>query len=262
MAGLNDPWEYKDFWHQYDGQYDNEEEIQFWDDQAAEYFAIYGMKVKYYPIEVDLDEADIIFGEQTTRSYGTVKHITGILEGLQMEENLFYNTFGQLNQVEFNMFVHRPTFFQVIGRKPQPGDQFTFVDDITTMVFEVNHLNESTIGTEGNFFGHRSSYILTAREREISQSVAGGGENYGPTDLQGNLLPDAPEDALVGDGSGRIREKYAVPGMQNIEGSIRGDNDAIQEIADGVDEDGEDTMPGGQGIISRSGEDKPDWGDW
>lgn len=261
MAGLQDPLAYKDFWHQFNGYFENEDEIEFWDDQIAEWFAIYGVPLKYFPVVVDANK-DRVFGEDTTKTYTTVKHLTGWVEGGAYDENLIYNPFGQINQVDFVMYVHRNTFVKVIGRKPLTGDQFTFFQDVTTMTFEVNHLDETTLGQEGNFFGHRGCYVLTCKEREISQALIGEGETHGVTDPQGNLLPNIPEDALVGDGSGRIREKYKVPGVQNIEGTIRGDNDYVQNVADGVDEDGEDFLPKGKGIVCRSGEEKADWGDW
>jgi hypothetical protein len=261
MASLDNPWEYKDFWHQFNGRQENNEEIEFWDDQVSEYFGVYGIPLKYFPTDANKN-SDRVFGEDTTQRRERVVHLTGLIEGGMVEENLLFNTFGQLNQVQFVMYVHIPTFVEHVGRKPLPSDQFTFVNDVTTMVFEVNHIDETTLGHEGNFFGYRSCYILNCRERELTQPIVGDGERFGVTDLQGNLLPDIPEDALVDDGSGRVREKYSVPGMRNPDGTLRGDNDYIQNVADGVDEEGNDVLPEGKGIVSRSGDDKPDWGDW
>lgn len=261
MSGLDNPWEYKGFWHQFDGQFKNGDEIEFWDNQIAEWFGIYGVPMRYFPVVANKD-ADRIFGEDQNMSRTTVHLLTGVIEGGQMDENLLFNAFGQLNQVEFVLFVHKNTFIKQVGRKPFPNDQFTFETDVTTQIFEVNHVDETTLGAEGNFFGHRGAYVLTCKEREISQAVVGGGETYGVTDLQGNLLDGAPDDALVGDGSGRVRSKYDVPGIQNIAGTLRGDNEYIREVTSGKDADGNDAMPGGKGIVCRSGEDKPDWGDW
>lgn len=262
MAGLNDPWEYKPFWHQFNGQFENQDEQGFWDDQLAEWMGVYGIPLKYYPAQIDIKKADRIFGEATDVSYGNVVHLTGVIDGNSIDENILYNAFGQLNQVEFVMYVHQQTFLKHVGRKPYPNDQFTLVHNVSSQNFEVVHTDESTIGTEGNFFGHRGLYVLTVRERTISQSTVGNGETYGVTDLQGNLLPNAPEDALVGDGSGRVREKYNVPGIKNLDGSLRGENKIIREIVTGKDENGEDAMPAGKGIVYRQGTDKWDWGDW
>jgi hypothetical protein len=264
MAGLNDPWEYKKFWHQFNGQFENQDEQGFWDDQLSEWFGIYGVPLKYYPLNIDITKSDRIFGEVTTVSYDRVVHLTGVIDNNSIDENILYNTFGQLNNVEFVMFVHQHTFLKQVGRKPLPNDQFTLVNNVSTQNFEVVHTNESTLGTQGNFFGHRGLYILTVRERTVSQSLRGDGEKFGVTDMEGNLLPNIPEDAIVDDGSGRVRDKYDVPGIRNVEGSLYGDNKAIRGIVSGKDENGEDAMPEGQGIVYRQGDDKSldDWGNW
>ncbi len=262
MSGLNDPLEYKDFWHQFNGRFENQDEQGFWDDQLAEWFGVYGIPIRYYPAIIEEKDIDRVFGEAKNISFRDVVMLTGIIEGASIEENIVYNPFGQLNNVEFVLYVHQQTFLKHVGRKPLPSDQFTLVNDISTQNFEVIHTDEATIGTEGNFFGHRGTYILTVREREISQSTNGAGETYGVTDQQGNLLPNSPEDSLVGDGTGRIRDKYKVPGMKNIEDSIRGDNKFIKKVVTGKDEEGNDAMPGGKGIVYRQGTDKTDWGDW
>jgi hypothetical protein len=261
MAGLDNPWEYKDFWGQFGGQFKNETEIEFFDDQIAEWFGIYGVPMHYYPVKVDVN-SDRVFGEDQTLSRSNVRLLTGIIEGGAIDENLIFIPYGQSNKVEFVMFVHQQTVLKQIGRRPLPNDQFTFKNDITTQIFEVNHVDETTLGAEGNFFGHRGAYVLTCMEREISQPVVGDGQRYGYTDLQGNIFDDAPEDVLVGDGSGRIREKYKVPGIQNIDGTLRSDSDFIEKVTTGKNPDGTDALPKGRGIIFRPGTEKPDWGDW
>ena len=262
MAGLNNPLEYKDFWHQFNGQFENQDEQGFWDDQLSEWFGIYGIPMKYAAADIKIEDVDRVFGEITNTRFPSVVDLTGIIEGASIDENIMYNGFGQLNNVEFVMYVHQLTFLKHVGRKPYPKDQFQLKNDVSTQTFEVIHTDESTIGTEANFFGHRGTYVLSCREREVSQSTVGQGEDYGVTDQQGNLLPNAPPDALVGDGSGRVREKYNVSGVNNVDGSVRGDNEFINEVVTGKDKDGNDAMPDGKGIVYRQGTENPDWGDW
>lgn len=251
----------KQFWDQYKGAMANAAEFEFYDNIATEIFNIYGVPVEYFPAEVDPNK-DRIFGEDPNKKYTRKIMTTGIIEGGAVQENVNFSMYGMMNKVEFTMHLHQQSFKDIAGRKPLPADQFTFVKDLTTQVFEVIHVTESTLGVQGNIFGHRTTYTLICKEREISPAEIGDGERYGHTDSEGNVLPNAPADLINPDGE--IKEKYKVPGLtkENRDGAYHGDNEAIQEIADGVDENGNPVMPGGRGIISRSGKNKTDWGDW
>jgi hypothetical protein len=253
----------KNFWDQYKGAMANASEFGFYDDIATEIFNIYGIPTEWYPVEVDVaNPQNRVFGEDPNKKYPRKVMVTAIIEGGSIQENVLFNQYGMLNKVEFTMHLHQQSFRDTVGRKPLPSDQFTFVKDLTTQVFEVMHVTESTLGVQGNIFGHRTTYTVIAKEREISPAEIGDGERYGHTDSEGNVLPNAPADLENVDGE--IKEKYKVPGLtkDNRDGAYHGDNEAVQEIADGVDEHGNPVMPGGRGIISRSGKDKPDWGSW
>lgn len=253
----------KDFWSQYNGPADNGAELDFYDDMASEMFSIYGIPLEYYPVLAD-PERDRIFGEDPGKKFERKVLLTGLIDGAQVQENILFNQFGMLNKVEFIMALHYATALDVIGRKPLIADQFTFANGLTAQIFEVTHVTESTLGVQGNVFGRRTAYSLTCREREISPAEIGDGERYGFVDSEGNILPGAPADLF--DENGNIREKYKVPGLTaaNKRGAYHGDNEHIQEKADGVDVNGKPTVPGGRGIVSTSGKDRKnfDWGNW
>lgn len=263
MPANPDPMSAKDFWSQYNGNQDNGTELDFYDDMASEIFSIYGVPLEYYPVDAD-PERDRIFNEDPGKKFERKVMLTGIIEGNSVQENVLFNQFGMMNKVEFTMYLHYSTAIGQLGRKPLTADQFTFANGLTTQVFEVTHVTDSTLGVQGNVFGRRTAYALTCREREISPAEIGDGERYGFVDSEGNVLPGAPADLF--DENGNIREKYKVPGLTaaNKKGAYHGDNEHIQEKADGVDENGNATMPAGKGVVSVSGKDKKniDWGGW
>jgi len=263
MPANPDPMSAKDFWSQYNGNVENGAELDFYDNLASEMFAIYGVPVEYYPVEAD-PERDRIFGEDTQKKFQRKVMLTGLIEGSSVQENVIFNQYGMMNKVEFILHLHYATAIEQIGRKPLIADQFTFANGLTTQVFEVTHLTETTLGVQGNIFGRRTAYTLTCREREISPAEIGDGERYGYVDSEGNILPGAPSDLM--DENGNIREKYKVPGLTsaNKKGAYHGDNEAIQETADGVDADGNPITTSGKGTVSRSGKSTGnlDWGGW
>lgn len=253
----------KKFWDQYKGSLNNEAEINFYEEIATEIFSIYGVPCEYYPVEVDIDDPQKrIFGEDPTKKFTKKYLLTAVIDGDSVQENFVFNNFGMLNKIEFTIHLHQKTFYELIGRKPIISDQFSFPSHISNKVFEVTHITESTLGQKGNYFGYRTVFTLQCREREISAPEIGDGERYGHIDSEGNILPNAPSDLL--NSSGEIREKYRIPGLSKKDRNLsyKRDNEKIQEVADGVDEQGKPKLPGGRGIISRSGKRKIDWGNW
>jgi predicted N-acetyltransferase YhbS len=222
------------------------------DKMQAEMINIYGTPMDYYPVEVDVNK-DIAFGEDTTKRYMRVHKIKGKIDNDGFDENLLYTGFGELNNIEFRIFVHLPTFFKLVGREPMAGDQF-YMPFNSTFVYEVSHAVHAALGREGNIFGFKSMFVLNCRERAVTQHSAGYGERFGVVDSQGNLRPDAPADALVNDGSGRIAAKYDVQQPQ-VSPNIMHDNDGIKEAVDGTGQ--------GDGIaVPRSDEVRSRWGNW
>ncbi|MCS7316914.1 MAG: hypothetical protein NZZ41_01140 [Candidatus Dojkabacteria bacterium] len=260
---MPDPFQQKQFWDQYKGAIYNASEIEFYEDITSEIFGIYGIPCEWYPVEIDVEDPQKrIFGEDPTKKFIKKYLVTALIEGDSVQENVIFNNFGMLHKIEFTIHLHIKTFVETVGRKPIIGDQFSFMNNLSQHVFEATHVTESSLGVKGNYFGHRTVYTVNCREREISAPEIGDGERYGHVDSEGNVLPNSPPDLLTP--GGEIREKYKIPGLtkKKRKYSYASDNKEIQEVADGVDENGVVKLPGGRGIISRSGKLKPDWGNW
>lgn len=232
MSGLNHPLEYKDYFPQHTGEVQQGSEIDYLDNMIAEYFGIYGIPIDYFH-QITNPDKDRIFGEDDTKKYQQKYQLTALLKDGTVEESLLFNGYGQLNTVDFSMFMHIDTFKRQLGKDkdPLPGDLFMFPNN-SKLKFEITNVVFTTLGTQGNVFGRRTCYDLTCKEAELSPATEGRGEQYGVTDAEGQLVPDAPSDAILTDGSNRIADKYIVPKV-NPNGQ-RGDNKQIQKEADRV----------------------------
>jgi hypothetical protein len=229
---IDDPFSYKRHFPQGMGpQYQNNE-ISLYDDMLAESMAIYGIPMDYYPVVVDMNRKEVTaFGEDMTKQYLRKFIIFGKIDNDGFDEQLLYSGFGELNNIEFRLYVHLPTFLKLVGREPIAGDQF-YLPFNSTFVYEVTHAVHAALGRDGNIFGHKSIFVLNARERTVTSHSAGYGERFGVLDSQGNIRSDAPADALVNDGSGRVRDKYAVQQPQ-VSPDLMHDNDKVKEVVDG-----------------------------
>jgi hypothetical protein len=233
MAGLNHPLEYKKYFPQHMGHLEQGSEIDYFDDMVAEYFGIYGLATDYFHQTTDVSK-DVTFGEDDTKKYVRKYQLPAIIKNFgAVEETLLFSKFGQVNSIDFSIFLHVDTFRRAVGKDkdPLPGDLFTFPFN-TNLKYEVQHVMFTSLGMEGNIFGHRSCYELVCKEAQMSPVQEGLGEQYGVVDAQGNLVSDAPADALVSDGSGRIADKYQVP-TANSDAS-KGDNAQVKIEADRV----------------------------
>lgn len=297
MAGVDNPLGKKEWFPQHMGYGANGPAIEMYDDLIAQMFQIYGIPCDYVYADVDPDK-DRIFGEDTTKSYIQKHKLTAILKEGQVEETLLFNSFGNLNTVEFSMYLHINTFKRVLGqdKDPKPGDHFFFPYGNSLLGFEVRHVGFSTLGTEGNVLGYRTLYEIVARERDVSEADQGVGETYGviqrvvvpsswlgdninimidgiytdvivTSDLVGQevtmLVNDAPADAILPDG--RIADKYQVRGR--TANSHLGDNAFNRSVVneeDGILEDGaedgesNDVFNDGN-VVQR---DRSYWGNW
>jgi hypothetical protein len=226
--------------------------ISTFDKMQAEMINIYGVPMDYYPVEVDINK-DIAFGEDTTKRYMRVHKIKGRIDNDGFDENLLYTGFGELNNIEFRIYLHLPTFLKMVGREPIAGDQF-YLPFNSTFVYEVSHAVHAALGREGNIFGFKSLFVINARERAVTIHSAGYGERYGVVDSQGNLRPDAPADALVNDGSGRVASKYDVQQPKASPLTMH-DNEGIKKVIDGTDQ--------GDGVAPPIADSiKNKWGNW
>lgn len=248
MAGSDNPLGKKKYWNQFNGPLHTHNEKEFYDSIISEYFEIYGIPVFFYPVIVN-ENKDRIFGEDTTKKYIRKHHLTGIIVGGALEENLQYNGFGQINQVDFQVYFHRHTFLKHIRRVPLPGDHF-FLPNSSALVYEVNHVDWTTLGQEGNFFGHQSAFLLTCKEREVS------GEQYGIVDHNGELLNGINENVLIPPDS-RIPEKFNVRGPQ-LTLDTAADNNFIKDITQGEKDEETGEREGGIEVPRN----RIEWGDW
>jgi hypothetical protein len=232
MSGLQHPLSYKEYFPQFTGEMNQGNEIDYLDDMIAEYFAIYGLPIDYFH-QITNPNNDRIFGEDDAKKFQDKRQLTCLLKDGAVEEAIIFNGFGQLNSVNFSMYIHINTWRRLVGlnRDPLPGDLFMFPKN-SKLKFEVANVVFTTLGTQGNVFGHRSCYDLTCKEATLSPATQGTGEQYGVTDAQGNLLPNAPADAIINDGSGRIADKYNVPAPAT--NTQLGDNAAIEQAANDV----------------------------
>lgn len=249
---MTDPLSYKTYFPQGTGPLNQNNEMETFDNMQAEMINIYGIPMDYYPVQVDIKK-DVAFGEDTTKLYLRKVQVMGKIDNDGFDENLLYTGFGELNNIEFRVYVHLPTFLSLVGREPLAGDQF-YLPFNSTFVYEVTHAVHAALGRDGNFFGFKSLFVLNCRERAVNNQVAGYGERFGVLDSQGNVRADAPADALVNDGSGRIAEKYNVQ-QPKISPDVMNDNNDIKEKVDGTGQ--------GDGIAPPlSPQVKSRWGDW
>jgi hypothetical protein len=257
MVGFNNPLSKKKYFKQFTGPWNQYNEVQMYDNAMAEYFAIAGIPIDFFPVDVNHNR-DRIFGEDVNKRYIYKRQLTCIVKDGAFEENLVYNGFGEITQVEFQIYLHLPTFRKLVSRDPLPGDNF-YLPQVSNLGYEVIHVDWMTLGLEGNIFGQKNVYILTCKNREFSH------EQYGVLDHNGNLIPGAPADAYVDDGSGRIKDKYTVPRPKTLAGGDGpndfeqfADNKAIRDITEGTKDPITGLRSGGI-IIQR---DRAYWGEW
>jgi hypothetical protein len=224
------------------------------DKMQSEMLNIYGIPMDYYPVEVDINK-DVAFGEDTTKRYMRCHKIKGKIDNDGFDENLLYSGFGELNSIEFRIFLHLPSFVQMVGREPMAGDQF-YLPYNSTFVYEVTHAVHAALGRDGNIFGFKSLFVINCRERTVTQHSAGYGERFGVIDSQGNIRSDAPADALVNDGSGRVSTKYDVQ-QPKVSPNTMHDNELIKKLVDG------DPTKDTSGIATPSADFiREKWGNW
>jgi hypothetical protein len=228
--------------------------INTFDKMQGEMIKIYGVPMDYYPVEVDINK-DIAFGEDTNKRYMRCHKMKGKIDNDGFDENLLYSGFGELNSIEFRIFLHLPSFLSMVGREPLAGDQF-YLPFNSTFVYEVSHAVHAALGRDGNIFGFKSLFVINCRERSVSIHSAGYGERFGVIDSQGNLRPDAPQDATVNDNSGRVAAKYDVQ-QPKISPNIMHDNDGIKKAVDG-----DPNVPGSGISVPISTTTREKWGNW
>jgi len=256
MAGLNNPLDKKKYFTQFMGPWAQYNEIEMYDNAMAEIFAISGIQINFFPVDVNYNK-DRIFGEDTNKRYTYKRELTCIVKDGAFEENQVYNGFGDLTQVEFQIYIHLPTFRKMVARDPLPSDNF-YLPNVSNIGYEIIHVDWTSLGLEGNIFGQKNCYLLTCKNREVS------GEQYGLLDKNGNLIPGAPADAYVNDGSGRIADKYNVPQPNTLVSSNSSDfdqvadNNAVLDVTEGPINPITGVREGGVTITTN----REYWGSW
>ena len=260
MAGLDNPLQYKKNFGQHMGYQSQANEIELYDNQLAEVYAISGLPIEYAPVVYDVDK-DVTFGEDTMRSWPKKHLLTCLIEDNKISETFTYAQFGELNHADFVITIHKNTYWkQSNNEPPRVGDIFIFPHN-SGQIFEVTNAIPTTLGNHGNIFGQQNCYKLNCRELESSQMDEGIGEQIGVVDNEGNLVPGAPDDVLLEDG--RVREKYNVKDVERNTDEHH-DNRLVDEIAnDQLITLDDETEAISQGIIKKRSQDIEDlWGGW
>lgn len=220
MAGAPDPMRWKRYWGQYGGDYDNNREIQTYDNMMAEWSGIVGIPIMYYTIHVDdyKEGIDPVYGENSSPVWDRAFELTAILPEWSQELQNF-TTFGLENIDELQLYIHRSTYDRLIGWRsgetpvqhpnvtPRPNVRGGYgpipKDVIMTqhngLYYEVVtgglHFLEST----AQHFGHKFWYKVTLKSRESSAPVVGKGEQFGPIDDKQTLEEYAISQGLPPD---------------------------------------------------------------
>lgn len=223
---MSDPLKYKQYWNQFSGDYSNNREIESYDNMMAEYAAIRGVPIEFFPINVDeyAKHMDPVYGENSQPKWDRKIPITGILEEWSPEVQLF-NAGGLQNEDEITLYIHRSTFDKLVGIRSTKAPKKTtdrrgswgpIAKDLVRtphngLVYEVLTGGMHFMTKEAQHFGHKFWYKLTCKVRQVSDASLGMGEQYGaipdqalPDIYKGNpqyILPTPPKEELVAMGT-------------------------------------------------------------
>lgn len=194
MTTYSDPLALKQYWNQFNGEFDNRKEIQFYDDEMRQYAMIKGIPVEYYTINVDdyKDGMDIIYGENSKPKWDRKFTLVGIIEDFTQEVRQFGGIPLQ-NIDEISFYMHRTMFDEIIGirsnkapiKTPNRRGAFGPIasDQIITphngLIYDVLEGGLHFLSSEAQHFGHKFWYKLTCKVREVSDATLGKGEQYG-----------------------------------------------------------------------------------
>ena len=104
MSRLSDPLQYKQYWGQYNGDFDNRREIETYDNLAAEYAGINGIPIQFFPINVDdyKNNLDAVLGESSAPKWDRRYDLTALLEDFT-QETITFGDIGELNTDEITL---------------------------------------------------------------------------------------------------------------------------------------------------------------
>lgn len=289
MVGSDNPLGKKKWFTPFTGDLSQRNTLNMYDSLIAQQFQIFGIPIEIVSSDVN-ENKDRIFGEDTTKKYIQKHKMTCLLKEGSVEETLQFNSFGQLNIVEFSLYLHIDTFKNLLGKDvdPKPSDLvFLSVPDgpdgagyNSNLGFEVMHVGFSTLGLEGNILGRRTLYELVVREREVSEATVGQGEQYGiiqtiriPQEWVGDLISIVEDfkikeitvtSEIVGQELDMVIEGAPLDGIlpsgeiaskYRVRGhekrSQTGDNEFIRNVTDEIDGVVEDPIQDGKIIDVR-----------
>lgn len=223
---MSDPLRYKNYFGQYNGDFENRREITTYDNMMAEYAGIKGIPLEYYPINVDDYEKkiDIVYGETSTPKWDKKHILVGIIEDFS-EEMQAFSKFNIENIDEITLYIHRTTFDEIVGIRSNKTPKKTrdrrgawgpIASDLVMtphngLVYEVLNGGLHFLAGEQQHFGHKFWYKLTCKVRQTSDAPMGEGEQYGAVpdpilgdEWKGNpqfILPSPSFENLVGTGT-------------------------------------------------------------
>lgn len=224
---MTDPLRYKQFFKQFNGDFDNRQEIATYDEMMKEFAGIRGIPIEFYPINVDdfADGIDVVYGENSTPKWDRKIVMTAILEEFSPEIQAFAK-FGIENTDEITLFIHRTTFDELVGIRSEKAPKKTTDrrgawgpvanDQLRTpyngLVYEVLNGGLHFLSGTEQHFGHKFWYKVTCKVRQTSDAPLGQGEQYGALPdgtldpkWKGNpqfILPSPSLAELIGTGTG------------------------------------------------------------
>lgn len=226
MAGLDDPLRYKSAWNQFGGDFSNRREIEFYDNQAAEYSGIKGIPLEYYTINVDdyKDGIDEVYGENSRPKWTKKYTLVAILEEFTPEVQAF-GGIGLENIDEIVLYFHRSTFDKHVGQRSEkmpkgridqragfgPVAEDQFMTTHNGLIYEVITGGLHYLSSQEQHFGHKFWYKVTGKVRKVSDASLGEGEQYGglkdmllDAKWKGNpqyIIPTPSNEELAGTGT-------------------------------------------------------------
>lgn len=200
---MTDPMSYKKYWNQFSGSQDNLKEIATYDSMMAEYYAIKGIPVEYFTINVDeyKEGMDQVYGENSRPKWDKKIPMLAILEDFTPETQQ-WSGIGLENVDEAVFFIHKTTFDKIVGIRSQLQQNKSPLrrgaygpiakDQIRTLhnglIYEVVTGGAHFLPGDAQHFGQKFWYKLTCKVRQVSDAVLGEGEQYG-------AIPDETLDA-------------------------------------------------------------------
>lgn len=229
MSGLSDPLSYKKFFNQFGGDYNNSREIESYDNLQAEYAAIYGIPVEYYPISIDAyaENLDPILGENGRPIWDRKYGLTALMDEYS-QELLKWEAAGQMNVDEIVLYIHRSTFDKIVGIRsnkapstdptrrgawgPAPKDMLR--TPYNGHIYEVVTGGLHFLDSQAKHFGHKFWYKVTLKSREVSDAAVGAGEQYGA--LPDMTLQEMIDAGMLDEDGGYVCNPQAVVGTPDI----------------------------------------------